>query len=82
MQLTDLNPERRPSQRKRILKHLQDGGTLTSLEMIALGIVDGRKRISELRAQGHPILSRKAENPETKARYNIYYMDNTNAVTE
>ena len=75
MQLTDLNPEKRPSQRLRILFHLQAGHTLTSAEMLRLGIVDGRKRISELRRLGYDIKDRKGVNPNTKARFNIYYLE-------
>jgi len=67
-----------PSQAKRILAHLQAGGTVTSLSMIHdFDTVDGRKRISELRRMGYPIKDRPGYNENTRKRYNIYYLDTT-----
>ena len=46
------------NQRDRILRHLHDYGTLTNVEAIAeYGIGHLASRISELRKEGHPIIS-------------------------
>lgn len=50
------------SQKEIILRHLRDFGTITTYEaMRDYGIVDFRKRVSELRQAGYPILSRTVE---------------------
>lgn len=77
MQLINLNSTSSTSQRLRILADLQDGKELTSLTMLVnYGAIDGRKRISELRAQGYPIKDRKGYNESTKKHFNIYYLEN------
>lgn len=71
------NPASSASQRQRILEFLEAGGELTSLTMLSkFGAIDGRKRISELRAAGHPIKDRRGYNAGTRKHFNIYYMDN------
>ena len=74
------NPTTSISQRRSILADLQAGRELTSLSMLTkFGAIDGRKRISELRAQGFPIKSRQGYNDSTKKRFNIYYLENNGA---
>lgn len=78
MQLINPNPMSSVSQRLRILADLQNGRELTSLTMLTkFGAIDGRKRISELRAQGFPIKDKKGYNVITKKHFNIYYMEKT-----
>jgi len=77
MQLINPNSTSSTSQRLRILADLQDGKELTSLTMLVdYGAIDGRKRISELRALGYPIKDRKGYNESTKKHFNIYYLEN------
>jgi hypothetical protein len=68
------------TQRDKILKHLQLYGTITSLEAVyKYGILDGRKRISELRRMGHNITSttaRKRDEFNSIITYNIYKLEN------
>ena len=76
MQLINPNPTTSASQRLRILTDLQQGKELTSLTMLTnYGAIDGRKRISELRAQGYPIKDKKGYNASTRKHFNIYYLD-------
>lgn len=67
------------TQRDKILKHLQLYGTITSLEAVyRYGILDGRKRISELRRMGHNITSttaRKRDEFNSIITYNIYKLE-------
>lgn len=64
------------SQRMRILADLKNGAELTSLTMLQrYGAIDGRKRISELRALGYPIKDRREYNISTKKHYNIYFLE-------
>ena len=67
------------TQRDKILKHLQLYGTITSLEAVyKYGILDGRKRISELRKMGYNITSttaRKKDGFGTTITYNIYKLE-------
>jgi hypothetical protein len=67
------------TQRDKILKHLQLYGTITSLEAVyRYGILDGRKRISELRRMGHNITSttaRKRDEFNAIITYNIYKLE-------
>lgn len=81
MQLTDdetITPGRKLSQRARILNYLLQGGELTSCSMLErFGAYDGRKRISELRRLGYPILDRRGHS--ANASFNIYYMERNGA---
>lgn len=77
MFVINTNQESSASQRVRILTHLQAGKELTSLSMLTkFGAIDGRKRISELRALGYPIKDKKGYNESTKKHFNIYYLEN------
>jgi hypothetical protein len=78
MELINQNSLSAASQKKIILDKLMRGEELTSAGMLTdkdIRAVDGRKRISELRAMGYPIKDRVGYNPETKKRFNIYYME-------
>lgn len=78
MRTIDNNPNKESSlsQQKRILACLQRGEELTSASMYGMfGAVDGRKRISELRAKGVPVKTRPGYNPSTKKHYSIYYLE-------
>lgn len=62
------------SQSKAILRALQNGEILSSLSMLErFGAIDGRKRISELRAAGNIINDEYRLTPEGK-RHKIYFM--------
>lgn len=76
MQLINPNPTSSVSQRLLILRALEAGKELTSLSMLTnFGAYDGRKRISELRALGHPIKDKRGYNEHTRKYFNIYYME-------
>jgi len=64
----------RHTQQQRILSALQDNrGGMTGMDFIhSLGIIDYRKRISELRRQGYNIPD-EYEKSATGARYKRYY---------
>lgn len=56
-----------------ILKHLKKAGSITNREaMVEYSIASLTKRISELRALGHPILSTTKHHPITRQRYVRY----------
>ena len=63
------------NQRERILAHMALYGSITSLDglMMRPPIIDVRKRISELRADGYPI-EKTPEKSRDGASYNRYYM--------
>jgi hypothetical protein len=67
------------TQRDKILKHLQLYGTITSLEAVyRYGILDGRKRISELRRMGYNIIDttvRKKDEFGSTITYKIYILE-------
>jgi hypothetical protein len=46
------------TQCERIIRHLNDHGSITSLEAMEYGILRLASRISDLRAQGIPIVSK------------------------
>ena len=76
MQVINPNTTSSASQRVRILAALQTGRELTSLGMLLeFDAIDGRKRISELRAQGFPIKDKKGYNEHTRKHFNIYYIE-------
>lgn len=65
--------------KKSILKYLQSGGTLTTLSILAkFNCVDGRKRLSELRQEGHNIQSRWIKLPSGK-RVKQHWLDQVKA---
>lgn len=67
------------TQRDKILKHLQLYGTITSLEAVyRYGMLDGRKRISELRRMGYNITDTtvsKKDEFNTTITYKIYKLE-------
>lgn len=76
----DVNPNQEAalSQKRQILHLLQLGATLTKKNAAALtGAEDYRKRISDLRAEGHEILDRWINGKNRyghNERYKEYYM--------
>lgn len=56
LEVKKVNGSNKATQRMRIMKHLKEGKTLTSLQaMTELGIMTLPSRISELRRRGEPI---------------------------
>ena len=71
------------TQKQRVLEHLKSGGEITSFEaMVGMGISDLPKRISELRRDGHNIVSRTGHsiNEYGKVSYYIYRLEDTKDV--
>lgn len=69
------------TQKQRVLDHLKAGNEITSWDaMVKMGISDLPKRISELRKDGHKIVSRvgKSTNEYGKVTYNIYRLEENN----
>ena len=69
------------AQRTRILEHIMEHGSITTMEgSDILRIADTRKRISELRAKGYPIIDewRRYTNEDGKSiRYKVYYLEDS-----
>ena len=73
------------TQCERILRHLEDFGSITSLEaMSEYGIMRLASRINDLKGMGYPILSERAS---SKNRYNettsysVYRLANKEVIT-
>lgn len=65
------------SVKKDVLNFLQSGKSLTALEALSLfGTMNLRNRISELRAEGYPILDEEIRGSNGK-RFNKYFMEKT-----
>lgn len=77
----DINPNEisAPAQKRTILAYLQNGGVLTKSNAKALcGAEDFRKRVSELRAEGHEIKDRWCKERNRYGHvtnYKQYYME-------
>lgn len=66
------------TQKQRVLEHLKLGYEITSYQaMVFMGISDLPKRVSELRKEGHNIVSRTGHsiNEYGKVSYNIYRLE-------
>jgi len=64
------------SQCAQILKHLQDGNTLTSLEAIfKFGCMRLGSRIYDLREAGHMIIGEMVKDENTGKKYSRYRME-------
>jgi len=64
------------TQRNAILEHLRNKGSITTLEaVLELHIMDSRKRISELRRDGHDIPD-EWETSKAGKRYKRYFGHN------
>ena len=80
--MTDINSNEQSalSQKKEILRYLQSGTILTKANAKALtGAEDYRKRISELRREGHKILDRWVSGKNRYGhheRYKEYFIPN------
>jgi hypothetical protein len=62
------------NQGKAILEHIRKNGSITSLTaVLELHILDCRKRISELRRDGHQIID-QWEKSQNGKRYKRYYL--------
>lgn len=72
------NPESSLSQKKKILAILRTGRKVSNIELIQEHCgTDTRKRISELRDEGHDIRSEVAyaiNQNNHKVRFNLYYL--------
>ena len=65
----------RRSQKERIMKYLQSGRKLTGLYATnIMHIMDYRKRISELRAEGYEIADEWAKDKKKHITYKRYYL--------
>ena len=68
------------TQHAKIMKHLNKAGSITVREaMIEYSIQSLTKRIQELRANGHPIMSTVKFHPVTKAKYVRYSLKEATA---
>ena len=68
--------ENKPSQCKRILKHIEQYGSISTMQAImTYGIVNPHARIMELRRAGHPIVTTMHEGVnrfDEPCRYAVY----------
>lgn len=68
------------NQKERILHHLEEYGKISRYEaLLQCGVVELPARITELKAAGHKITSKRitAFNKYGKTHYNEYYLEDT-----